>query len=506
MSRHATRRSFLQTAALGGAALSAVEWGFLGKLPRVSAEEAQQTPSKTPLDAPVESLVTLVEDTSREQLLERVAERIHQGASYRQVLAALLLAAVRNVQPKPSVGFKFHCVLGVNACHLASVSGPDEDRWLPIFWALDYFKGAQADEASKSNWKMPPVNESRVPDAVHARDLFVDAMQRWDADQADVATAGLVRTASAGEVFQLFAEYAARDFRAIGHKAIFLANAWRTLQVIGWEHAEPVLRSLSAAVMNHEGDANPANSDLPADRPWRQNEKLTEKFASNWLNGDIAQAATRDLCATFHSASADDATASAAKMLERGVGPASIWDAVFVGAGETLMRQPGIVGLHGLTTANAMHFLWRNVGNDALRRRLLLQACSFTVLFRDAAKGRGALKDLSIDNVMRSDSSATLDDVFATVSRDREQAAVKLNSYLTAGGSAQSVIDTARRLIFLKGRDTHDYKFSSAVLEDYQHVTPAWRNVFLALSVFNLKGTGDKDNGLVTRTRAALHA
>jgi hypothetical protein len=62
----------------------------------------------------------------------------------------------------------------------------------------------------------------------------------------------------------------------------------------------------------------------------------------------------------------------------------------------------------------------------------------------------------------------------------------------------------ARRLIFLKGRDSHDYKFSSAALEDYHHATPAWRARFLASSVYWLKGSGDKDNDLVKRARAAL--
>ena len=36
--------------------------------------------------------------------------------------------------------------------------------------------------------------------------------------------------------------------------------------------------------------------------------------------------------------------------------------------------------------------------------------------------------------------------------------------------------------------------------------TPAWRDRFLAASVFNLRGSGDKDNDLVKRTRAALGA
>ena len=42
-------------------------------------------------------------------------------------------------------------------------------------------------------------------------------------------------------------------------------------------------------------------------------------------------------------------------------------------------------------------------------------------------------------------------------------------------GRAEPLMNMARRLVFLKGTDAHDYKFSSAVLEDYAHVSPAWR-------------------------------
>jgi hypothetical protein len=66
------------------------------------------------------------------------------------------------------------------------------------------------------------------------------------------------------------------------------------------------------------------------------------------------------------------------------------------------------------------------------------------------------------------------------------------------------LIDAARLLVFLKGTNAHDYKFSSAVLEDYYHVSPSWRNRYLAASVFNLRGSRLADNQLVERTRAAL--
>src|SRR5690606_16776596 len=129
----------------------------------------------------------LLEETPRENVLSAFAERIQNGTSYQEVLAALLLAGVRNVQPRPSVGFKFHAVLVVNSAHLASLASADSDRWLPIFWSLDYFKSAQAADVREGNWTMSPVDESAVPPSHQAHESFRDAMDRWDVDAADAA-------------------------------------------------------------------------------------------------------------------------------------------------------------------------------------------------------------------------------------------------------------------------------------------------------------------------------
>jgi hypothetical protein len=70
--------------------------------------------------------------------------------------------------------------------------------------------------------------------------------------------------------------------------------------------------------------------------------------------------------------------------------------------------------------------------------------------------------------------------------------------------AAQTLMAAGRRLIFTRGTDSHDYKFSSAVLEDFYHATPPWRQRLLATSMFNLRGSGGQDTTLVQRTRAAL--
>lgn len=503
------RRQFLKTAAAGGVAWSAADWAFLGTLPRVSAADVTAVADRVQFTPEIEPLVRLIEDTPREQVLEKLASVIRKGTPYREVLAALQLTGIRNVQPRP-VGFKFHSVLVVNSCHLASTAGPEDERWLPIFWAVDYVKSTQAEEREKTGWNMKPVNEAKVPKGPEAAKVFAEAMDEWDVDKADYATAGIVRSLKKEDVFELFARYAARDFRDIGHKAIFLANSWRTLEVIGWQHAEPVLRSLAYAMMYHGSEPDPAKNDLDADRPWKENAELLAKRPTKTGSSRNDAGATNELIAGIRIGPARDTAKQAVEMLSAGVSPGSVWDGVFVSAGELLMRQPGIVALHGLTTSNAVHYIAGQVKDETLRQRLLLQCCSFNAMFRDAARGRGQLSSLAVADVAPlggvSGGPFTVDEIFADVAKDKLQASRKLYSYLNSGGDPKAVLDSARRLIFQKGSNAHDYKFSSAVLEDFAHVSPEFRNQFLALSVFNLKGTSDKDSGLIGRTRAALQA
>jgi len=502
-----SRRRFLQIAA----ASSVGGWELLNSLPAVSAAEAKVDSRRVRLSADIEPLVRLLETTDREKLLDAVARRIHDGTSYQEVLAALQLAGVRNVQPRPSVGYKFHAVLVVNSAHIASLASADEHRWLPIFWALDEFKDSQADDVREGDWTMGPVDDSAVPRPSRAPAAFTAAMDKWDVEAADAAAAGLARQVAANQVFELFCRYAARDFRSIGHKAIFLANAWRTLETIGWQHAEPILRSLAYAMLMHTGEPNPATSDLSPDRPWRYNDTLVEKLDENWLDGRLNEDATLDLVAAFREAESDAASEQFVSLLNKGVAPQSLWDAMFLAAGELLARQPAIVPLHALTTSNAVYYLYQNTRDDRLRRKLLLQNAAFLTLFRDAAKRRGNLGEARInafeaDTLKAYDPDQGRESILRNISANPQQAAMDVMTYLKYSGDPQDLIDAARLMVFFKGNNSHDYKFSSAVLEDYYHVSPTWRDRFLAASVYKLRGTGERDNPLVQRTRDALQA
>jgi hypothetical protein len=508
MFRPITRRSFVSGSLKVGAVAGLGDFAFLGTLPSLRADEAKVTPKLVQFNPDIEPLVRLIADTDRAKVLEAVAERIRKGTSYQELLAATLLAGVRDIQPRP-VGFKFHAVLVINSAHLASLAARDQDRWLPLFWAVDNYKNSQAQNKQQGDWHMQAVEEAKLPPPHAAKDRFVAAMDDWDEEATDRAVAALARTASAGEVIELFWRFCARDFRDIGHKAIYTANAWRTLQTIGWRHSEPVLRSLAYALLERGNQGNPAKNDFDADRPGRENLKRVAGLSSlNRCTKDVPEATT-DLLDTLRTASASDASGKVSELLRNEVKPERIWDALFLTAGELLMRQPGIVGLHCVTSVNALHYGFQASGNDDTRKFLTLQTAAFLALFREAMKGRGNLADVTVATLKKSDEKLageqTVEEIFDAVSKDRTAAAQKTLAFLGAHpDGATALMDAARRLIFTKGRDSHDYKFSSAALEDYYNISPAWRNQFLATSMFNLKGSGDRDNDLIRRTKAAL--
>ena len=502
----ATRREFLTRSAQFGTIAAAGDFAFLQNLPSLSAQEVQR--SLAPVQDDVEALVRLIEESPRNRLLEQMGERVRNGASYQQILSALMLAGVRAIQPRP-VGFRFHAVLVVNSAHIASLAATDRDRWLPLFWAIDNFKGAQVADprGGDPNWRMPALPDERLPAPEQAVRTFRTAMDNWEIENADRAAAQVARIGTLNDVYEMMWRYGARDFRDIGHKAIYVANSYRTLVTIGWRHAEPIVRSLAYAVLDHGREANPSTSDHVADRPGRENMRKLTRIRADWQRGRVAREAVTELLATMRTADAADAADAVVAKLNDRVDPSCVWDALFLTAGELLMKQPGIVGLHTITTMNALAFGYQTTSSDETRRFLMLQAASFLTMFR--ARMGNLPANPRIDTFepgeVAGQGQAAIDNIFATIATDKLAAARKTLALLQNNGDQLApLMTTARRLIFAKGTDSHDYKFSSAALEDFYHVSPAWRNRFFAANIFWLKGSAGNDSPVMRRTRAAL--
>ena len=501
--RFVKRSTSLATGAMatGLAAGSNLGLPGLDALPALRADDVALDGSMVRFRPEIEPLVRMIEEASRDEVIDKVQAEIKTGRSYRDLLAAMFLAGIRNVQPRPAVGFKFHCVLVVYATHQASVAAIDSQRWLPLLWAIDNFKAAQATDVREGNWTMAKVDESRLPTAEKALSSLTAALDAWDVEQADWAAAAAARTASRSQLLDCLARAASRDFRSIGHKAIYVAAAFRALEVIGWEHAEPIVRSLTYAILNHQGDENPAQHDYEVDRAGRENWQRSAQWQTDWAQGRIESPATIDLLQMLRTAEPIPAAADTMKLLQSGLNHRVVNDAVALAAAELVMRQPGIVPLHAVTTSNAMNYLMSSVADDRLRKWLLLQNVSFLAHFASAARARGKLEELQIDKL--EPSADKLDARSALSSKDRAGGAAAVMQLALDPAGGYEVVRAARELVFLKGTDAHDYKFSSAALEDYQLISPNWRPQYLAGCSYLFKTGADATAPLAKRLGAS---
>src|SRR5262245_39317304 len=375
------RREFLQT--LGGSVVAGTSaWAALQSLVPAKASEVAISPDVVQFNAEMEPVVRWIEETPRDRVLQVASEKLKAGLPFRQLLGGLFLAGIRNIKPRP-VGFKFHAVMVINSAYQLALDAPEHDRLLPFFWALDNFKSSQAQDEKEGDWVLAPVTESAVPGPDRARKMFAEAMDRWDDEAADAAVSGLCRSAGAGEIAETLWRYGARDWQNIGHKIIFTAQSFRTLDAIGWQHAEPVLRSLVYGILN--GGA----TDSAA--PYGANQSLVSQVRADWAAGKPDSTATVAMLETLRQATPGDAAKAAVDQLNRGAAASSIWDSVMLAAGELLMRQPGIVALHAVTASNSMHYAFRSAAQDSIRLLTLLQACSWIALFREGVRSRNGL-------------------------------------------------------------------------------------------------------------------
>jgi hypothetical protein len=477
-------------------------WASLKTITPLRASEARVNPEMVRFRPEIEPVVRLIEETPRERALEVAINQLKAGLSYRNLLAGLFLAGIRNIKPRP-VGFKFHAVMVMNSAHLLGQSSAVTERLLPLLWALDNFKASQAQDVKEGDWSLQPVNESRVPKPHRARDEFVRAVEKWDVDAADAAIAGLSRSSGAAETMEPLWRAAVRDQRNIGHKAIFAAQSWRTLQSIGWEHAEPVLRSLVFGMLDLQGDSQPKPVG-----PYEANLENAVKTRSNWQIGREDPAATQALLQVIRQATPEAASSEATKLLNQGIAPGSLWDAVVLSACELLMQSPGIIAVHATTATNALHYIYSASGDDLTRRLALLQAVGWQPMYRGRSRPSNTTPIDSLKpgaDVSASSGDEAIADIFTAINSDRKEAGGKAMSYLARGGSADLIFDMARRMIFHKGKDSHDYKYGAAAWEEFLWSTNAkWRGQMVAASMFNLPGAKTPDSPLMTRARDAL--
>jgi len=482
----------------------------------IGRDEAEVTPGLMRFRPEIEPLVALFERTPRDKCAEMLVDQLRQGVSYRQLMAALFLAGIRNVNPRPP-GFALHCVFVIHSAHIISLEAPADSRLLPLFYALDNFKASQERDAAQpsGDYTMRPIAGS-LPPSHRAKGEFTAAMEAWDPERAERAIVSLARDRGASPVFEMLWRYGARDYRNIGHKAIYVANAHRTLNAIGWQHAEPVLRSLVLALLDF-GKQQSVNGYAFDDQCYAGNLKRLNEFLprldDSWMAEQADPPVTRSLLGVIRESTPDEACTEVAGRLVKGkTNAGTVWDAIHLAAAELRMRGrsgAAFVGVHAVTSVNALHHAYLVMLESSDRLLLLLQAVGWLGQFRKWAETQESLRKFPIPDMEPSAEvplERALSQIFTGVPSNLDGAAAQALRLTRDPAVRQAFLAAALRLTLTKADEVHYYKYLAALIEDFPLVNPDWQPHLLAATVYYLKGANDPEPAAMKRAREALRA
>jgi hypothetical protein len=221
-----------------------------------------------------------------------------------------------------------------------------------------------------------------------------------------------------------------------------VSNVYRSLEILGWQDAEPALRFCATKCCRHPSDLDRANAG--------RSRRSIGKVPPDWASSRSDKGAVLDLIVMFREGMAADACESTCRQLLSGkLHAGAVWDAVFLTTNELSARFKwgGLCASgrprHSITGTNALHCDFRTHSDPEVRLFVLLQAVAMTCNFLAIPRDDGHL---------------------------------------------------------------NDFKFPVAALENYQYLSPQWRPNFLAASVFLLHGTQMEDNSAVQEARETLRS
>jgi len=496
------RREFLQSIARGAAVGGLAGSGMAGSL--------WGAPVRFPLDSQL--VMWTIQHTPREKVVEATVEMLRRGVTYKEFLRGLFLEGVREINPHPP-GFKLHAVLSMSAVKQISQELTESTRWLPLIWSFDHLKGAVEQDAKEGDFVLSEF-EGEIPAPSKAVEQFHAGMEAWDLAQAEGALISLIRSRGANEVIELLWLYGARDYRNIGHKAIIVSNAWQTLQTIGWDSAEPVLRSSLSSLLDF-GPNEVVNKYAYEDQCYLPNKQTAETEFGNlpddWTVGTaIGSDATPRLVESMRTKSLAEVRGEILAVLKSGeIHGDSVWDAVHLSAGEMMIRLPGIYPLHAVTSSHALHYAYRNSAVPMTRLILLLQGVGWVLQFRDFIETQPNLPpSVDILSLKRGPIPQEADlaarDIFHALPKSIPEATGMAYSFGIQFYTDEAFRREARELVAKKGTDAHDYKFAAAMFDLLDWTHAEWKAHLLAVAVQHLPGVRTVDPNLIVRAKAAL--
>jgi len=484
----------------------------LRALGQQSATETTFDSNLMRFDAGLDPVVSLILNTPRDRCPFVFVKQLEKGLSYQQFLASLFLAAAGTGD--------LHQIAQIHAAHQISKDARIEERLLPLFWALDRIKLGHS-HGNKTHY-LTPLKGFSSKSAPSTAALH-QGMQNFDRHQAEFGIVAISRHHGPQHAMRHLWSFAARNVgNTLGHSAIGVANATRTLNTIGWNYAEPSLRYLSTEIAR-----------IKPDRTYHANLAIVKTtvphLPQDWTGRSDNQSITLELYNLLRNGEAESSCDFICESLKTQTQASVIWDAINLAAADLIFRYRtggNAIGgrlIHAATTTNALQFGFNQLKDSSTRLLLLLQAAGIlTDYFIKQADQSEQLRDMNLLKDLAPNKTTSLTnfgEIFESLppkgdDREQQHSVERVASDSASRAAYPLLLDeqhqhafmqTARSLLCTKAStDPHDMKFPSAIFEQVAIASSEWKPYLLASSLHALHGTQSKHSKILTKVRETL--
>jgi hypothetical protein len=425
-----------------------------------------------------------MQETPANRLLPGVMERMRNGASLRDVVAAAALANARTFGGEDYVGF--HTLMAIAPSYYMAQELPESRRALPVFKVL--FRNATRiqEEGGPSHEKLRPVTATQLPQDRIGGEMLRDTIRRVRNNPNEPERVFASMAGSADDALNNVL-YAMQDGAEV-HRTVLPYRAWDLMSIIGRDHAHTLLRQSLRYCVRAENDRSVQyyhglRTMVPRllDQHRLVGRELgTRPAADRWVD---------EMSMTIFRATPEQAADAVAAALAEGIDPAAIGEAISLAANQLVLRDNGrprvegpnkpvgsvhgdSIGVHACDSANA----WRNLSRVANPRNkvvcLILGAYQAAM---DRSNRGGAFLTWEpypredARNEVRDIEPARLLDALEDAIRNRSQAraAALVARYGTTGQTMRPLWDVLLKYAISEDGALHHEKFYRTTVEEF---------------------------------------
>ena len=444
----------------------------------------------------LEPMVSLMQESSPDELLPKLVDRLNAGTSLKTLVSAGALANVRAFAGQDYIGY--HTFMAMLPALQMSRQLPQAHQPLPVLKVLHRNSRQIQSEQRSHEDGLPVVHATSTkerPDGEQLRDAVRAA--DWKAAESKFAA---ICEGPTGEAFNHLQLSVQEEVDV--HRVVLSWRSLAMLDIAGGEFAHTLLRQSVRYCVDVEQRRREKNYEPSAIRellPRLLTEhRLMDKPAGKRSGDDTWLS---DLANTIFSGTRDQAATAVAIALAEGFAPEDVGEAISLAANQLVLHDPGrlekysskekppgcvhgdSVGVHASDAANA----WRNisrVGNSRNRVSSLIVGA-----FHTAGQLRWASPDPypyhdRIEDV-RSNEASTLHGQLEEAIRANDQAlaCAIVQRYGNLKLPVEPLRDVLLKYAVSEDGALHAEKFYQTVTEEYATTRPAFRwRQFIALA------------------------